>query len=1477
MTFNPLTLGMSDNSGVSPSRSIFYKEQGFLVIKSNGLPAPASGDITDVSEQDINYRVKYRAGTNTQSPENSQNLICGVLANGVSAKAIASSKQIPGTSITAPKDLLFNIPHFKKEFSVDSSGAISDNGVYTYLTGDFLSQTWDNARLINSNQYFRESDFESDHFRHSDGHSKILGFALDGYPIYGPYGYVTPTDSSNGSKLVSSGYVTLANDKHRPVSWKYDSEVSVDNETIKLVPGSFVNDYVYKNSKGDLDKFNGRFTKTPDFPNGTYAYFLTFTNNGDPAYPYIFGPETRQSKRLFEKEIKPEELGIKDLWSFSSGNRLTTLVERKKVNILLPVASIEGVTLTLISGSLPDGLRLEGRQIVGTVFEVAYNKSFTFVLRARYNDIFQDRTIEIAVTGPDSPEWKTNEGLLPVGSNDSLFVLDSEPVNYKLVATDSDIPAGDELLYFIAEGDGVLPPGIELTNDGKLQGVVEPLLSLDKRYRAGGYDNSPYGGLPIDYGVLSSSGFSTFYYDTQNYDYNEVTANPVKLNRYYPFTVTVTDGNSFVKREFKIYVVGDDYLKADNTIMQSSNGLFTADVSHVRTPTWITPRDLGFKRANNYVTIYLDVIDNPTLEGAITYTMESTNQDGTVSELPPGLELNSSSGEILGYIPYQPAITRDYTFTVRATRITANVGTVEVYATFYEDVMLGKSSFKVYKLDLTNSIDEVNDLLDLIGRDILVGKNLYTVTSVDDRNEEYDIIFVDQTLAPRISLRVARTAQEGQDHIMVLRLTEQEKEKYVNRTLRFSENESYTIDAITPYIEYHVKQADGSKLLPSNIPVDLEINRNYFVGDIIDYTVNSSSAIFKCNTPHSTEPELDEDGNLIIEEDGSIKVKFETEYWDQIATDVNELSNAEVIRATKQLLEYKFNYSAYVNVVNDSEWKIQVPSTARSRNIANMRELFNRDINQSEISVTLVRDNEDRLLLTSNLSRQLNQGRNIGLAIFKDDFFSENIVITSTDQTDIPSSTKTFNLSVIGEIDSNISWITPPDLGEINANYTSTLKVQAETTVPDSNMVYQHVGGKLPFGMSINLNGEILGQARQFANEDGPGLTTFDSKKVSWDGSNPGETSFDRVFEFTVKAVDRFKFAAIEQTFKLKVLDSDNTEYTSIFMRPMLSREERLLVKNFVSNPLIFEPNKIYRQGDPEFGVQENLDLLVYAGIESKEIKHFVSAAAKNHKRKRYVLGEFKTAVARDTDTAEIIYEVVYLEVNDPADADNGKTQSSFKINNTDAITVDSIQYSATDDNTKNNQGYDALPIYGRNGYIGFIIEHTDSITIQTRNSDVDVNTDNNNFDVTMRSVGDTEVTLELSDSEPYRIRPAPVNTIKSDSNAVKVSQQNDNIRYRSSIDHMRDNISNVGKNDRNFLPLWMRTPQDSLQELDYVTAIPICYCKPGYANDILLNIKRSGFDPSQITYDIDRYIIKETAEYRSPQYILFANYQYNV
>lgn len=128
----------------------------------------------------------------------------------------------------------------------------------------------------------------------SSGHSPLLGYAFDGYPIYGPVGYdITDTDNYNSS--------TDTDRKLKILRSSYTSTTLDTNNNPLYVAGS-----------GDLDYCNGIFTKTPEYPNGVYHYVCTVDTNTDgktlitsintrygyinekraiisPTYPYIIG------------------------------------------------------------------------------------------------------------------------------------------------------------------------------------------------------------------------------------------------------------------------------------------------------------------------------------------------------------------------------------------------------------------------------------------------------------------------------------------------------------------------------------------------------------------------------------------------------------------------------------------------------------------------------------------------------------------------------------------------------------------------------------------------------------------------------------------------------------------------------------------------------------------------------------------------------------------------------------------------------------------------------------------------------------------------------------------------------------------------------------------------------------------------------------------------------------------------------------
>jgi hypothetical protein len=220
--------------------------------------------------------------------------------------------------------------------------------------------------------------------------------------------------------------------------------------------------------------------------------------------------------------------------------------------------------------------------------------------------------------------------------------------------------------------------------------------------------------------------------------------------------------------------------------------------------------------------------------------------------------------------------------------------------------------------------------------------------------------------------------------------------------------------------------------------------------------------------------------------------------------------------------------------------------------------------------------------------------------------------------------------------------------------------------------------------------------------------------------------------------------------------------------------------------------------------------MLVFAGIETKSAAEVVGALGRNHKTKKFKLGEVKKAKAKIEGTTTVVYEVIYLEVIDPLEIGKVSLPSVISTSNSNKlITVD-----------QNNEFY-----------VGPFDQDTQ-----------------------------------------FWNRPDPF-SVTIDSNSVYAGDPETNFRYPASVALWRERIKSIGLKERNYLPLWMRTIQDGeVQELDYVKAIPLCYCKPGMADDVLLNIKNRAFDFTQIDYVIVRYIIDSVTGYSADKYIVFKN-----
>ena len=125
----------------------------------------------------------------------------------------------------------------------------------------------------------------------SSEHAPLIGFAYDGFPIYGAYGYAN-ADGTGGIVRMKSSY-QLRNIISRTVD--ADGTDVADGPAVSTTYplGYFREDYEFVSHPSDpsyLDIHNGRFCVTPEYPAGIYCYFATVDANHNSAYPYVVGP-----------------------------------------------------------------------------------------------------------------------------------------------------------------------------------------------------------------------------------------------------------------------------------------------------------------------------------------------------------------------------------------------------------------------------------------------------------------------------------------------------------------------------------------------------------------------------------------------------------------------------------------------------------------------------------------------------------------------------------------------------------------------------------------------------------------------------------------------------------------------------------------------------------------------------------------------------------------------------------------------------------------------------------------------------------------------------------------------------------------------------------------------------------------------------------------------------------------------------------
>ena len=259
-----------------------------------------------------------------------------------------------------------------------------------YQLGDNMQATYD----ATNHTYSYTEDTSNPH------HSPILGWSFDGYPIYGPYGYTSPLDPNSGVSRMRSGFVlrnglngtTNISSAGRTTLPKWaaiaeglstaatyvgsgtgytngDFNLSAALQgpatTYTSTPppatytlGRYIGDYDFLGDRGqtqgpagpfDLDPYNGRTCMTPEFPGGTYAYFVTIGSTGSPAFPYMLGKQYYGAKNGTAQGVTVPGTGVTDYFNGGGTNLAETWSGSPAVgvgtgDVTITWSSVEGGT-----------------------------------------------------------------------------------------------------------------------------------------------------------------------------------------------------------------------------------------------------------------------------------------------------------------------------------------------------------------------------------------------------------------------------------------------------------------------------------------------------------------------------------------------------------------------------------------------------------------------------------------------------------------------------------------------------------------------------------------------------------------------------------------------------------------------------------------------------------------------------------------------------------------------------------------------------------------------------------------------------------------------------------------------------------------------------------------------------------------------------------------------------------------------------
>jgi hypothetical protein len=380
---------------------------------------------------------------------------------------------------------------------------------------------------------------------------------------------------------------------------------------------------------------------------------------------------------------------------------------------------------------------------------------------------------------------------------------------------------------------------------------------------------------------------------------------------------------------------------------------------------------------------------------------------------------------------------------------------------------------------------------------------------------------------------------------------------------------------------------------------------------------------------------------------------------------------------------------------------------------------------------------------------------------------------------------RVFTMTVIGAIDVGIAFTTSASLGTVTAGIPSLLSITAEAAETNRVLSYSVTAGSLPTGLSLSEQGNIIGTID---------LSDFDTGEFTL---NTSTGAYTKNLTFTVTVSDQYQSAASSREFTITVNLPYGVEYGNLSAQGLVASTDRNLFYQIAQDPNINNDTNIFRPEDPAFGIEQNPEMLLIAGLEHKTATILQNQMSQNHTPKTLYFGDIKTAVAKQNGNT--MYEVVYIEMKDDL------------VNNSGTAVSASIDLSTSIYRPMNGTSADGTRI--TSDYLVYEVTTDGGLSFSISGSKIRYA---------------NELTADLGTFEKL---------------------------FPNAVANMRSRMKSLGQREYLHLPLWMRTSQDgSGVPLGYKMAIVLAYCKPGQSSLVRRRILNKNINFKNIQFIIDRY-----------------------